>query len=199
MIGARSQELYEQVVWINRVSKVVKGGKKFSFTALVVVGDRSGQAAYALGKAREVPLAIQKAVAKAQRKMKRFSFVGTTIPHEAYGRTGGGRVFVRPASPGTGIIAGGAVRAVMEAAGVRDILTKSLGSNNRINVVKAAFQALEALRSPQEVARLRGKHFEELDLAKNVRNQLFPESEQATAQAEDFQETSDSPGAQLDK
>jgi small subunit ribosomal protein S5 len=186
MAETRSQEIYEQVVQINRVTKVVKGGKNFSFSALVVVGERNGQAGYAMGKAREVPLAIKKAMARARRHMKHFSLVGSTIPHEAYGRNGGGRVFIRPASPGTGVIAGGAVRAVMEAVGVRDVLTKSLGSDNAINIVKAAFQALETLRSPREVAKLRGKQFEELDLAENVRNQLLSESEQEPTPGEGF-------------
>jgi small subunit ribosomal protein S5 len=169
-----SPDFVEQVVWINRVTKVVKGGKNMSFSALVVVGDRKGKVGYALGKAQEVPLAIQKATARARRRMRQFSLVGTTVPHESLGRHGGGRVFLRPASPGTGVIAGGPVRAVMEAVGIRDILTKSLGSANPINVVKATLAALGGLRSPHDVAAGRGKDVASMEIADYIREQLTP-------------------------
>jgi small subunit ribosomal protein S5 len=154
---AELQEFFEQVVWINRVTKVVKGGKNFSFSALVVVGDRAGRAGYAMGKAREVPLAIQKATNRARRRLHKVPRAGSTLPHDAVGRYGGGCVIMRPASPGTGVIAGGAVRAVMSALGVRDVLTKSIGSANPINVIRATFDGLGQLRSPEDMAAMRGK------------------------------------------
>lgn len=172
MEDARGAEFFEQVVWINRVTKVVKGGKNMSFSALVVVGDRRGKAGYSLGKAREVPLAIQKASARARKHMKSIALVGTTIPHESLGRFGGGKVFIRPASPGTGVIAGGPVRAVMEAFGIRDILTKSLGSANPINVVKATFDALGELSVPENVAAKRNKKVTSLEMADYIREQM---------------------------
>ena len=155
-------EMIEKVVYLNRVSKTVKGGRVMKFSALVVVGDGKGTVGYGLGKAAEVSEAILKGIANAKKNMVTISLSGTTIPHEVIGVYGAGRVLMKPAAVGTGVIAGGAVRAVMEAAGISNIRTKCLRSNNPQNVVKAAFQGLMSLRSPEQVAQIRGKSVEEI-------------------------------------
>jgi len=152
----RDSEFAETVVHINRVAKVVKGGKNFSFSAVVVAGDGAGRVGYGTGKAREVPPAIQKASEQARKEMVRIPLTGGTVPHKIWGRWGATKVLLRPASPGTGVIAGGGVRAVMESAGIQDVLTKIVGSRNPFNVVRATFNALHNLMTDDQVRRLRG-------------------------------------------
>jgi small subunit ribosomal protein S5 len=161
-IDASQLQLKDTVVSINRVTKVVKGGKNLSFSALVVVGDESGHVGYGSGKAKEVPQAIRKAIEAAKKNLIKVPLLKNTIPHQTIGLFGSGRVLMKPAVEGTGIIAGGAVRAVMQAAGVSNILTKSIGTSNPHNVIKATFEGLRNLKDPQEVARLRDKQLEEI-------------------------------------
>jgi small subunit ribosomal protein S5 len=157
-----SSDVTERVVSLNRVAKVVKGGRKFSFSALIVVGDMNGRVGAGLGKAREVPEAIRKGVEIAKRNMVTVPMVGTTIPHELHYKWGAAKILLKPAAPGTGVISGGAMRAVIELSGIKDILTKSVGTNNPINTVRATISALQSLRTAPEIAELRGKQLEEV-------------------------------------
>ena len=167
-INADTMELEERVVYINRVSKVVKGGRRFSLTALVVVGDGNGHVGVGYGKAKEVPEAIRKGAEDARKNLVKIALDGTTIPYQVTGISGAGRVFMKPAAPGTGVIAGGPVRAVVELAGIKDILTKCLGTANQLNVVKATMAGLLSIREPAQIAKLRGI---DLDKIKPRRNQ----------------------------
>ncbi len=159
---ASEEQLIEKIVYINRTAKVVKGGRRFSFSAICVVGDGNGKVGYGLGKANQVPEAIRKGIERAKKDMRPVALTEVSIPHEVIGHYGAGRVLLKPASAGTGVIAGGPVRAVLEAAGVQNILTKCLGSHNPHNMVKAALDGLRRLRTKEEIARLRGKSVEEI-------------------------------------
>jgi small subunit ribosomal protein S5 len=162
MYQSERSDLTERVVSLNRVAKVVKGGRRFSFSALIVVGDQNGRVGAGLGKAGEVPEAIRKGVEVAKRSMITVPMVGSTIPHEVRFKWGAAKILLKPAAPGTGVISGGAMRAVIELAGIKDILTKSLGTNNPINTVRATMAALQSMRTAQEVAEIRGKTVEEI-------------------------------------
>ena len=182
----RDSEFAETVVHINRVAKVVKGGKNFSFSAVVVAGDGSGKVGYGTGKAREVPPAIQKASEQARKEMIKIPLVSGTVPHLVWGRWGATRVLLRPASPGTGVIAGGGVRAVMESAGVADVLTKIVGSRNPFNVVRATFDAIDRLMTSGQVQRLRGVDIKVPEAPE------APEAAEAAAETENAEEAGES-------
>ena len=182
LVSPQGLDLQERVIEINRVAKVVKGGRRFSFTALVAVGDEDSVVGIGYGKAREVPLAIQKAVENARKSLIRVPKYGQTIPHRIIGRYGAGHVVLRPASPGTGVIAGGGVRAVLELGGIHDVLSKSIGTQNPINLVKATMDGLINLRRPEQVAKLRGLSVREVLGIEKDRNGAKGEGEIAPAE-----------------
>ena len=194
----RDSEFAETVVHINRVAKVVKGGKNFSFSAVVVAGDGSGKVGYGTGKAREVPPAIQKASEQARKEMIEIPLVSGTVPHLVWGRWGATRVLLRPASPGTGVIAGGGVRAVMEAAGVADVLTKIVGSRNPFNVVRATFDAIDRLMTSGQVQRLRGVDIKVPEAPEAPEAAESPESPAETENAEEAGESAEAAVAEGD-
>jgi small subunit ribosomal protein S5 len=174
-VEANAANLKDQVVAINRVTKVVKGGKNLSFSALVVVGDQNGHAGFGMGKAREVPMAIRKAIEQAKKNLIKLNIKGTTIPHEVLGRFGSGQVLLKPAPDGTGVIAGGAVRAVMEVAGIQNVLTKSIGTSNPHNVIKATFDALISLKDAGKVAEQRGRTPAEMGFKSESKSDAKPQ------------------------
>jgi small subunit ribosomal protein S5 len=175
VVEANAASLKDQVVSINRVTKVVKGGKNLSFSALVVVGDQNGHAGFGMGKAREVPMAIRKAIEQAKKNMIKLNIKGTTIPHEVLGRFGSGQVLLKPAPDGTGVIAGGAVRAVMEVAGIQNVLTKSIGTSNPHNVIKATFDALIGLKDASKIAEQRGRTLAEMGVKSDRKADAKPQ------------------------
>jgi small subunit ribosomal protein S5 len=201
-VSPKGLDLQERVIEINRVAKVVKGGRRFSFTALVAVGDEDSVVGIGYGKAREVPLAIQKAVEDARKNLIRVPKYGQTLTHRVIGRFGAGHVVLRPASPGTGVIAGGGVRAVLELGGVRDVLTKSIGTQNPINLVKATMSGLESLRRPEDVAKLRGISLREVlgvgngkAAEANGKQEEAPVTAEAVAAEKESPKEVDAPGA----
>jgi small subunit ribosomal protein S5 len=193
-VSPRGLDLQERVIEINRVAKVVKGGRRFSFTALVAVGDEESVVGIGYGKAREVPLAIQKAVENARKSLIRIPKYGNTITHKIIGRFGAGHVVLRPASPGTGVIAGGGVRAVLELGGVRDVLTKSIGTQNPINLVKATMDGLMRLRRPEQVAEMRGLSVKEV-LGLHLETEGTAETADAPPPAEPVAVATEAPGS----